>query len=353
MKAFLLKNRKIVISVLIALLCVILTGVTLVRYFSLASLLRSQQAAEAFKGESDKLTAQVSAYFPVGGGITFEGVYSFRNNLDSKYVDASIEKPAVGANWKDGYSAKSSISVSGAKTTTDCTVYGVGGEYFYFHPLYLRDGSYIAEPDLVHDCVILDEELAWRLFGGFELEGMTVTIGDKPFRIAGVIRREDDFATKSAYSDGAVMYMHYDALNELQESKITTYELVGVDPIDGFLKNIVAEGFSDAAVVENSARFMPLNELNVLSRYFTRTMVTEPVVYPYWENAARNVESRLALLLIPAAVLPIYPIALAIYWAVRGIKAAISALKTAIPDALDKISERRYERSMRKKAKNG
>ena len=139
----------------------------------------------------------------------------------------------------------------------------------------------------------------------------------------------------------------------MQESKITTYELVGADPIDGFLKNIVAEGFSDASVVENSARFSPLREFDVLSRYFTRTMVTEPVVYPYWENAARNVESRLALLLIPAAVLPIYPIVLAIYWAVRGIKAGINALKTGIPDALDKISERRYERKLRKKAKNG
>ncbi|MBR0063438.1 MAG: ABC transporter permease [Oscillospiraceae bacterium] len=353
MKTFLLKNRKIVIPVLIALLCVILFAATVLRYLSLASMLRSQQAAEAFKGESESLTAQVSAFFPMGGGISFESVYSFRNTLDGKYVEASIEKPEVGSLYKDGYSAKGSISVTGNKATASCTVYGVGGDYFYFHPLWLRDGSYISESDLAHDCVILDEELAWRLFGGFDLEGLDVRIDDRPFRIVGVVRREDDFATKSAYSDGAVMYMHYDTLNEMQESKITTYELVGADPIDGFLKNIVAEGFSDASVVENSARFSPLREFDVLSRYFTRTMVTEPVVYPYWENAARNVESRLALLLIPAVVLPIYPIVLAIYWAVRGIKAGINALKTAIPDALDKISERRYERKLRKKAKNG
>ena len=115
---------------------------------------------------------------------------------------------------------------------------GVGGDWFYFHPMTLRSGSYIREDDLVHDTVVLDEETAWRLFGGMDLNGMTVRINDIPFTVVGVVKRENDFATRAAYSQDAVIYMHYDALSSLAETKITAYETAGADPIDGFLKGI-------------------------------------------------------------------------------------------------------------------
>jgi hypothetical protein len=55
--------------------------------------------------------------------------------------------------------------------------------------------------------------LAWKLFGGSNLAGMTVTIGDKPFVVAGVVKRESDKADKAAYDGGAGLYMLYDAYN--------------------------------------------------------------------------------------------------------------------------------------------
>ena len=52
----------------------------------------------------------------------------------------------------------------------------VGGQFFEFHPLRLLSGSYIAEGDLSPDRVLLDRELAWELFGGTELTGMSVEV---------------------------------------------------------------------------------------------------------------------------------------------------------------------------------
>ena len=84
------------------------------------------------------------------------------------------------------------------------------------------------------DRVVLDETLAWQLFGGFDVAGLTVTISGKPFQVAGVVRRESDFATKEAYQDGASMFLSYSAMKSLDEnSTITCYEIVMPDPITG------------------------------------------------------------------------------------------------------------------------
>lgn len=79
----------------------------------------------------------------------------------------------------------------------------MGGEWFSFHPLTLRSGSYINEDSLMHDQVLLDEKLAWQIFGSYELAGMTVTIGDKPFVVAGVVAIESDKASQKSMTPQA------------------------------------------------------------------------------------------------------------------------------------------------------
>ena len=44
------------------------------------------------------------------------------------------------------------------------------------------------ENDFMQDRVVLDETLAWQLFGGFDVAGLSVTIDGKPFYVAGVVR---------------------------------------------------------------------------------------------------------------------------------------------------------------------
>ena len=92
------------------------------------------------------------------------------------------------------------------------------------------------------DRVVLDETLAWQLFGGFDVAGLTIQINGQPFQVAGVVRRESDFASKEAYLDGARLFLSYSAMAALDEnSKITCYEIVLPDPITGFGLSTVSD----------------------------------------------------------------------------------------------------------------
>jgi len=286
----------------------------------------------------------------LNGGIKEEDIYSFRQTLENKFVETSLETPEKGSLYKDAYCASGSVTVEGEKGSANVTVLGVGGDYFYFHPYELRSGSYISGADLMHDGVVLDEELAWRLFGGVDLAGMTVMIGEEPYRVAGVISREEDFASSKAYTLGAGMFMAYDKLNAISETKISCYELVSADPIEGFALSVLDSGFPAAVTVENSSRFSPFRIFDVIRQFGTRSMHTEPVVYPYWENAARYVEDVMALIIMPMILLAV-PIIVVAIWAVRSaFRAMVNGVKTKVPETVDKLSERRYERALQKKA---
>lgn len=342
------KKRTEVIAAAVA--CALLSAVLFGLFSHLGGLLQSQRAAERFRGDNEQLFSQVSAYFPVDGGITVEDLYSFRQTLESKFVETSLETPTVGSLYKDAYCATGSVTVEGEKGSAEVTVLGVGGDFFYFHPYELRSGSYISGDDLMHDGVVLDEELAWRLFGGVDLAGMTVMIGEEPYRVAGVISREDDFASSKAYTLGAGMFMAYDKLNAISETKISCYELVSADPIEGFALSILDSGFPAAVTVENSSRFSAFRIFDVIRQFGTRSMSTAPVVYPYWENAARYVEDVMALIIIPMLLLAV-PIIVVAVWVVRSaIRRLVAGVKKKVPEAADRLSERRYERVLRKKA---
>ena len=147
------------------------------------------------------------------------------------------------------------------------------------------------------DRVVIDRELAWQLFGGTQLAGMTVEINGKPFYIAGVIERESDKFTQRAFagqqSDAEnktggtppMLFMSYAAYTALNDSSsgggdilppaadgktaaadasagdggagLSCYEIVLPNPIAKFGANLVSEGFKAQSpiVVENSDRY--------------------------------------------------------------------------------------------------
>ena len=117
---------------------------------------------------------------------------------------------------------------------------GVGGDFFLFHPLPLRSGSYISNRDFTYDRVVLDEELSWALFGSYDVAGQTVWIQNEPYVVAGVVSREKDKASGKAYADGAGMFISYSAMRHITggeentDPSISCYELVMAEPITGF-----------------------------------------------------------------------------------------------------------------------
>lgn len=313
-------------------LLLLLIGLCLLRIHSYSRLLLSQQAAEFWRGEEDTPFAQVSCFFPADSLGSFDGVFSFRRSINSKLNDAGLEPRTEGEYWVDCYSTQDTLSVRGERDgdPAEATAIGIGGDFFFFHPYELISGSYITDDDLMQDRVVLDYTLAWRLFGGTELEGMSVEINGVPYYIAGVVHRESDKFSDRAFKDEPVIFMSYTALSALKEGTgISTYEIAMPDPITDFTKTFVADSFKAAGgvVVENSTRYSFGQIFSFFKDFGDHRISDSGVRYPYWENAARISEVYIARLYAVIALLGLLPLAYLIILLVRLIRYLILRLK--------------------------
>lgn len=303
-------------------------------------------AARRFRGESDTRFAQVACFLPVGRGKTAEEIRSFRQELEAKFEEQSLEAPENGSLYVDAYSGTGQVSVTTDHGTADLTAFGVGGDFFYFHPLTLRSGSYIAERDLMDDLVVLDEVLAWRLFGGVDLAGLTVTINGQPFVVSGVVAMEEDFASQRATGDQqGCIFLSWSALKRLDDTlDISCYELVMPDPITGYAKGVAEESFATGDVVENSSRYTASHLLEVIGSFGERSMRADGIIYPYWENALRLTEDYAALLLVLLLLLALCPVISALVLGIRWIWRSGRRVKAAVPERVEAAVERRREK---------
>lgn len=290
----------------------------------LAGLLNSQQEARRWKGESEQDFSQISCFIPVDEKISLDQVYAFRTEMMKKFTEASLNT-AEETLFVDAWSTTGKLTASTSLGKGEASVIAVGGRFFDFHPIQLLNGNYIAEGDLMQDRVLLDEELAWLLFGGTELQGLELRINGVPFVVAGVIEREQDFASRKAYTAGMGLYMSYDAYAQLVEGAgINCYEVVMAEPVEGFAMSVAKESFpiGQGEILENTGRYSFGRMLGLVKQFGSRSMQTLGVVYPYWENAARCVEDWCALccfFCLICAVLPVLSLSvLAIRYIRRG-----------------------------------
>ena len=315
--------------------------------------LESLTAADRFRGEGDTRFAQLACYLPVDDGKTEENILAFRRNLESQMVEQSLEAQEGGRLYIDAYSGTATVTISSDNAgSTSVKAVGVGGDFFYFHPLYLRAGAYIKSDDLMDDLVVLDEEMAWRLFGGTDLAGLTVTINGTSFVISGVISRESDCATEKAYTGDGGVYMSFSAMKRLVDSAdITGYEIVMPNPIGGYAKGLLSDSFpiGEGDIVENSGRYGLLHLWEVIQNFGLRSMRNNGVIYPYWENAARLTEDYAALLLLLGVLLALYPLLTALILIIKDIRRAYRFAKVKIPEKVDEAVEKHREERLEKK----
>lgn len=262
-----------------------------------------------------------------------------------------MEATEDGRLYIDAYYGAASVTVSTDSGTAKVKAVGAGGDFFYFHPMALRGGSYIKGSDLMDDLVVLDEEMAWRLYGGTDLAGLPVSINGEAFVISGVIARDTNFAVDQAYTGDGGVFMSFSAMSRLMETaSITGYEIVMPDPITGYAKGVVEEIFpiGEGDVVENSNRYGLFHLLEVMGDFGLRSMRTNGVIYPYWENAARLTEDYAALLLALAALLALCPLVFATVLAVRELRRAYRFARVKIPEKVEAAVEKKKEERLGK-----
>ena len=275
--------------------------------------------------------------------ITLEQIYQFRLAAMGKLQEASLDLDGGQQFYLDAWCTTGKVNAVTALGKGEAYAIAVGGDFFQFHPLRLLSGSYISENDLMQDRVLLDEDLAWRLYGGVELQGMELNLNGTPFVVAGVVQREQDFASKKAYTAGMGLYLSYDAYAQLNENAgVNCYELVMAEPVKNFTVSFVREKFpiGQGEIVENSTRFSLDRLLSMIGKFGTRSMQTLGVVYPYWENAARCVEDWCALLLLMGLLFAAIPAVVAVVTVIQALSRGKEKLEDEwLPQLRDNAEE--------------
>ena len=309
----------------------------------LSGRLLSQREAERWRGDNEQAYRQVSCFLPSPSGVDLGEIYTFRYAILDDLTAAGYEWNEAVLPFIDAWSCEGKMKISGEKGGTDAPVLAVGGQFFEFHPLRLLDGSYIGEDDLSSDLVLLDEELAWELFGGVRLSGMQVQVNGVEFIVGGVVERESDSASRRAYSGEKGFFMSYDAYRALSgKSGIDCYEVVLPETVRGYAAQLVAERFpiGEGETVVNTGRFS-LERLLQLARDLPgRAAHGGAVRYPYWENAARITENECAMLAIAFLALLLPAALTALVELVRLLARGKTALEeTVLPKAKEGVEE--------------
>lgn len=343
--AYMKKNRNLKKRILIAaeifclMAALICTGVICL----LADTLDSQKAAERWQGDSELAFEQLSCFLPEDQKISLNDIYAFRTAAEDEIHKAALDIASEDQLYVDAWSTSGKVLAETDKGSCDCSVLAVGGEYFTMHPIKLKAGNYLTGHDLMQDRIMLDKEVAWRLFGGYDLQGCVVRINGEDYVVAGVIEREDDFASAKAYTAGMGIYMSLEGYTALAgETGISCYEIVLPEPVDGFAKGVVEDKFpvGRGEIVDNTERFKAGSLFRLIGQFGVRSMQTRGVIYPYWENAARYIEDWCALLMLAGIVFAVLPVGTVIVLAVRlTVKGKTALEEELIPKAKDSVEE--------------
>ena len=216
--------------------------------------------------------------------------------------EASIASSEKGSVWACSYYGESTVSLQGPKSTVTAAAMYVGGNFFTFHPLEFLYGSPFAHDPTLPDGVVLDEDLAWRLFGTLNVVGMEISWNDRILTVTGITARERDTAAyEKSYGDIPRIYMSsygYQA-GSYSEVGYTTFEATLPNPVDGFADTIfrtaVKRNEDTTMIRENSARYTFPNRCRILPKLPYMGMRTERIVYPYFENELQAVDFQTAL----------------------------------------------------------
>lgn len=303
--------------------------------------------------------AQVSVFTDSAAALNIDGIFTARVNINKKLVENSLVPEKENTRlWADAFSSpQSKASVYSEHGSSDANMIVTGGDFFLFHPLELVSGYYYSDDDLMHDRVLIDEVLAWQLYGSSDIAGKPVVIDGKYFYISGVFRQSDNSDVKKTYGTSPRMFMHYGGYELLGkgEASFTCYEACLPSPVTGLGTKIITETLSpdenNSRVVENSSRYSLKKRFGILTDFGMRSVVDSAVVYPYWENAARITEDKSALLLVMQLIGLAMPFSVLIYLFVLLVKnrkkllhKAVSALMRILDKLIAKLKNIKLSR---------
>lgn len=302
-------TKRIIVTIIVYAVLLISFGALSMSMYIISQSEESQLAAKRWTygivaDEENPLVkyTQLSAF--IYEGVFYEDdILYLRNSIDTALTQASINAQSESSKlWLDAYSIEKTIRVD--NTQVEVTALGVGGDFFTFHNLPLLAGTYFDTDSVMLDVVVIDEVLAWQVFGSYDVIGLDLFIGGSPYTVAGVVLREYTDFSNITYGENPRIYMSYEALNILNnyQLSITCYEALMPNPVSNFAMNMLSDNvsISESNVIlrENSTRFDLLNLYQSLADFNYRSMRQSNVIFPYWENIAVVITDTCTILLL-------------------------------------------------------
>lgn len=313
--------------------------------------LPDQQVASQWS--ADEPYSLVSVYSDISDPMTLNDIFTARVNVEKKLVENSIAAEKENARvWADAFSsAQELITVDAGVSSSEAHLIVTGGDFALFHPMDFIHGSFYSGDAVMQDTVVIDEVLAWRLYGSSDIVGKPVLIKEKYYFVSGVFRQSDDKNIERVYGDKPRIFMSYSGYDIISPDKAADficYEACLPNSVSGFGKQILTEvmGLEDNTdrVMENSARYSLKSRFDIIRNFGMRSVADSPVFYQYWENAARITDDKAALLLVMQALGLAIPICTVVYYfckLVRNRKKLAKKAIDAVKGILHKINARR------------
>lgn len=274
--------------------------------------LSTQQLAKRWSNEEEY--AQLACYFAETAYFEEEQIPLLQRAIVTGLEEAAITsaKENGGRNWLDAYSTQGELVIASNRASMSARAFGVGGDFFRFHPLTLLDGSYFDSSDINADGVIIDEMVAWQLFGSSQVAGMEVEINGTIYPVRGVVRSDKGLFSEAVKEEAPTIYVSFAILEGEEALFIDCYELLALNPVKSFAKDTLemalAMSEEQYELVECSARYDLAHRFSVIKNFGIRSMTTKNMVFPYWENRARGYEDVSALILVLQILCLIYPV---------------------------------------------
>lgn len=325
--------------------------------FALTQSLSEGCAADSAKKawDTDEMNfSQISIYYSESNSADLMTVISNRQSIKEKLKENSL-KPEDGNYRKlfiDCASAIGETTLSGTLGSCNAAVTATYGDYFIFHPEQLMSGSYYSDEDINLDRVILDKQCSWQLFGAIDTAGMSVTIGDNIFYVAGVVDTPEDRYGKAAYGSTPRIYMPYDSISRAGiKAPIVSYDMCIPDIVKDFAVTIAREintaDETNSAVIEQTGRFGTVKLFEGFRKIPENAMITTSFRYPWTENRIRAAEAQARLyagFMIISLVIPALSLVYALYKLTKLAGAGLRAAKEKAEQKYqEKISEEYFK----------
>lgn len=311
--------------------------------------LTPQLSAQRWETE-EKPYAMASVFLPEDQAIPADFIGQFRLSMEEVLLASGVGSETHPWHYAFSRTERATLSTDTASSEVELSV--VSGDYFRIHPLEIRYGWYPREDHVMLDRIVLDRQTAWDLFYSDNVVGMFLKLGGHYYEVAAVVDIEEGKYNEMAAAGVSRAWVFHGAPGVDAEKGFTCVEAVLPQPVKNYaamaLRSALGSYVTEKTpITDNSSRFSLENRIGTLKNISTRGIITEAVVYPYWENAARLTENHLALMLIPELLLLLYPLVSLVIWLVllnRKRTWGLHSIKDGVEYLIDQRNIRNYEK---------